>query len=163
MATLDELVRITVVSGLMAFGCFGCAGEEEFEFGADEMNGTVSGAWVGTLNIDGAEATELTLDLERRAPGMSPACGNRTMVHTNCIDMTSMSFDGHLTTDDGAYVQAPVTGEFMVVGLKLDNGDLRIRLPDGVVLSAFYDGTTFQEGDVQTREGTIGTVALRRP
>jgi hypothetical protein len=110
--------------------------EEKPSFGADEMKAVVVGTWTGTLTT-GGKTSDMTLVLEYAAPGSTPACSNRTLgVDPECIDVTTMGLKGTVTTSDGVYKDAPLTGTFSVMGMDVSGGYLDLTFKDGRRLSA---------------------------
>ncbi len=164
-ARLGTAAALSLAFLAAAPGC-GPSAEEEpaFQFGLAELEQTVAGDWAGTLRLTGKPDTTLALHLQHGAPGTQPACSNRTLAHTQCIDASTMRLDGTLTTADKAFTAAPVTGQFFVDGLVLSYGELTLTTESGLRLHVSYTTGAFATGDVNTADGAAaGTFTLKRP
>ena len=140
-----ESMRTVLAFSLSACLLMACgAEEEEFRFGAAEMQNAVTGEWTGTLTVGGQPTTH-SLHLERAEPSARPMCENRTFAHPQCIDMTTMGLVGTLTTADKAYTDAAVSGSFDVYGFELSGGDLLFDAAD------LHFATSFSAGQADRR------------
>jgi hypothetical protein len=159
---------LSLIGLLLLLGGTGCGGESTeteaagFEYGLSEMRATAEGTWTGAFEQTGHPATTMTLVLTYSAPQAQPACGNRTLGQPLCIDMSSIGIVGTLTTADGSYDKAPVTGSFNVEGTKLVGGDLFITLPDGLRMGATYQDKHFTDGTLSDDHGSAGTFTMAR-
>jgi hypothetical protein len=141
----------------------GPSSEEEPHFGPEEMKAAVVGKWTGTLALHTAQPASMALTLEYAAPGSSPACSNRTFgMAPTCIDVTTMGLKGSITTTDGKFDQAAVTGIFEVFGLELRGGQLQLVLPGDLTLSARQTPAGFEDCKLRDTTGEAGTCTLSR-
>ncbi|MBI2394654.1 MAG: hypothetical protein HYV09_34110 [Deltaproteobacteria bacterium] len=137
--------------------------EPEWQFGAAEAEAALAGAWNGTWSA-AASSGSIELKLSMASPGATPKCGSRTLssdLGVKCIDMTSIRLVGTLTTSDGTYKDAPVTGALEVDGTKLTSGFLSLRTAAGETVDANYVQPAFQSGRLQLKDGTA-TFSLTR-
>lgn len=170
LRSLGYRSALGLASLLVLVGGAGCGGESTnetegpaFEYGLSEMRATAEGTWTGAFERKGQPATTMTLVLAYSAPKAQPACDSRALGHPLCIDMSSIGIVGTLTTADGSYDKAPVTGSFNVMGTKLTNGDLFLALSDGLQMTATYDGDErFTNGTLSDGQGSAGTFTMTR-
>lgn len=167
------LARLAALASLVALalagsGCADSSGDDDddapgFQYGVDEMRTTVVGDWVGDFVPKSGATTTLTLRLEHSPPGTKPACGNRALgTGVQCIDSSTLSVKGTLSTADGVYRDVPVEGEFEVMGLTMSSGWLSLRLEGDTNLSADWVQGGFRDGSVQKGGAESATFTLRR-
>lgn len=128
------------------FGLFVCASlvgcgsepaEPEYAFGETDMQTAIVGNWTGTMTLTGQMPTPYTLSIVQ-VPTLQPACGNRTFNAPQCVETSSMSVEGTLTTTDKVFDGVKLQGNFMVIGLQLNYGDLNLS-GSGVTMSGGLD------------------------
>lgn len=137
--------------------------EPQWQFGAAEAEAALAGAWTGTWSAAGSSGS-IDLKLSMAAPGATPKCGSRTLsgdLGVKCIDMTSITLVGTLSTSDGTYKDTPVTGTLQVDGTRLTNGFLSLRTTAGETLDANYVQPAFESGRLQLK-GSTATFSLSR-
>lgn len=138
------------------------APEETFSFGEADVKSVVTGDFKGTLTLTGKPPTALTLHLDKApASTTKAACGNRTLVHEQCISVSTMMLVGTLSTDDKTYEGAAVTATFDVYGTELRSGSLRI-VAGSRTLNVSFDNGAFKSGTVQEGGNAAGELTLTR-
>jgi hypothetical protein len=131
-----NIVRNSVVVSLVGALLVGCGSEpaeSEYAFGETDMQNAIVGAWTGTMSLTGQMATPYTLSIVQ-VPALQPACGNRTFNAPQCVETSSMSVEGTLTTADKVFDGVKLQGNFMVIGLEMTYGDLSLS-GSGVTMS----------------------------
>ncbi|MBK9266629.1 MAG: hypothetical protein IPM54_43440 [Polyangiaceae bacterium] len=101
------------------------AAEPEYGFGEADMQNAIVGDWSGTLTLTGQMPTSFTLSIAR-VPSMQPACGSRTFSAPACVETSSMTLNATLTTADKTFDAVSLQGDFMVIGLEMNNGELSL-------------------------------------
>jgi hypothetical protein len=136
-------VSRSMLVGSLAFTCLGaaagCSGSDpsdDFYFSAADVERLAIGEWTGPWTAGTAPAATFTLAIHRPLqPGMHPTCARELgsdpergtpALHPLCISTSTMRLDAELTTSDGKLTDAPLRGEFMLVGQQLVDGDLML-------------------------------------
>ncbi len=125
-----------IVCSFFAGGLAGCGSDPadpEYGFGEADMQNAIVGNWSGMMSLTGQSPTAFTLAVTQ-VPAMQPACGNRTFSSPLCVETSSMKLDATLSTADKVFDAVKLSGEFMVIGLEINNGDLSLSGP-GVTIS----------------------------
>lgn len=104
-------------------GCSSDPADPEYGFGEAEMQNAIVGDWSGMMSLQGQMPTAFTLKIAR-TPAMQPSCGNRSFSSPLCIESTSMSVQGTLSTTDKVFDAAVLKGNFSVYGLEMNSGEL---------------------------------------
>ncbi|HRI63851.1 MAG TPA: hypothetical protein PK156_06425 [Polyangium sp.] len=104
-------------------GCGSEATEPEYGFDETDMQNAVVGNWSGDMSLTGQMSTTFTLSI-KQVPALQPACGSRTFNAPLCVETSSMSLEGTLTTADKVFDAAVMQGSFFVIGLEMNNGEL---------------------------------------
>jgi hypothetical protein len=124
-------------------GCSG-AGQDEFEFDAEDMKAAVEGTWA--FSPDGAATPQVTFSLQYGPSGTqasarawirpAAACTSRSFVAgaAACVVVSTMGLSGQ-TTGSGIYTGA-VTGQFSVYGTRYTGGSLSVKFSNGDHLEA---------------------------
>lgn len=130
------LIAIGIAS-LVLNPFFGCDGDEEFRFGADEMRSAIEGTWKLTVPASGGTpAHELVLSISQaaaptqqqsRRPGLvadAAACTQRSLVRSAgaCGDESEMPLEVTLLAGGLA------KGMFRVVGTRFTRGYLDLEI-----------------------------------
>lgn len=104
-------------------GCSSAPEDPEYGFGEADMQNAIVGDWSGMMSLQGQMPTSFTLKIAR-TPAMQPACGNRSFSSPLCIETSSMSVEGTLSTADKVFDAVKLQGNFMVIGLEMNGGEL---------------------------------------
>lgn len=141
----------------------GTEAETTFSFGDKDMAKVATGDFTGTMSMTGKPDTTFTLHLDQSKPASNPACGSRTFVHPLCVDLTTMGVGGILTSADGTFDKAAVTGSLEVIGTEMKQGTMHLTV-SGKSLSCTWDGAAFQTGQVMDASSgaALGTFTLKR-
>lgn len=122
------LIRRLTIASLTGAFLVGCGSDPEdpvYGFGEADMQGAIVGNWSGTMTLNGQMPSAYTLSLAQ-VPSLQPACGNRTFSAPLCIETSSMTLEGTLTTTDKTFDGVTVKGSFLVIGLELASGELSL-------------------------------------
>lgn len=123
--------------GALLVGCGSEPTEAEYTYGEADMQKAIVGDWTGTMSLTGQMATPYTLSIVQ-VPALQPACGNRTFNAPQCVETSSMSLEGTLTTVDKVFDGVKMQGNFMVIGLEMTYGDLNLS-GSGVTMSGGFE------------------------
>lgn len=132
---IGAIVCSFLVGGLAA--CSSEPSEPEYGFGEADMQNAIVGNWTGMMSLTGQAPTAFTLAVTQ-VPTMQPACGNRTFSSPLCIETSSMTVDATLSTTDKVFDAVKLSGNFMVIGLEINNGELSLSGP-GVNIAGGID------------------------
>lgn len=122
------LIRRLMIASLAGAFLVGCGADPEdpvYGFGESDMQGAIVGNWSGTMTLNGQMPSSYTLSLAQ-VPSLQPACGSRTFSAPLCVETSSMTLEGTLTTTDKTFDGAVVKGSFLVIGLELVSGELSL-------------------------------------
>ena len=128
---IGALVCVALVGGLAA--CSSVPSEPEYGFDEADMQNAIVGNWSGMMSLTGQAPTAFTLAVTQ-VPAMQPACGSRTFNSPLCVETSSMMLDATLSTTDKVFDAVKLSGEFFVIGLEINNGELSLSGP-GVSIS----------------------------
>ena len=159
---MSRLAPLALIALLAPTGCTATE-EEEWQYGAAEMEAAIAGQWEGTLEVAGGAPAFLSVSLERLPPSASPACGNRQLNSPQCMATSSMRFDGVVTTDDGRFNGALVQAELTVDGTELSWGYFNMSVGDGSTFGTELHYPELQPGTFAGSDGAQGTFELLRP
>jgi hypothetical protein len=131
--------RFTIGAVVCAFlsGCSSDPAEPNYGFGEADMQNAIVGNWSGMMSLTGQAPTAFTMSITQ-VPALQPACGSRTFNAPLCIESSSMMLDATLTTTDKVFDAAKLNGEFFVIGLEMNNGELSLS-GTGVSISGGID------------------------
>lgn len=138
--TYANLIRNSVLVSLVGALLVGCGSEpteRDYAFGEIDMQNAIVGDWKGTMTLTGQMATPYTLSIVQ-VPALQPACGNRTFNAPQCVETSSMSLEGTLTTADKVFDGVKMQGNFMVIGLDMTYGDVSLS-GSGVTMSGGFE------------------------
>ncbi len=144
--------------------CASSSSEPDWKFGAAEAESSLAGKWTGTFT-SGGKTGSIDLELALAAPTAAPKCGNRTLstdLAPKCMDTTSVRLVGKLTTSDGAFNAAAMTGGLEVFTTTLTSGWLELKTADGKSLTAQYSPSTFKDGRLALASGEAVFTLTRR-
>lgn len=116
---------IASLAGSLLVGCSSDPDEPVYGFGETDMQGAIVGNWSGTMTLNGQMPSTYTLSLTQ-VPSLQPACGSRTFSAPLCVETSSMTLEGTLTTADKTFDGLTVSGSFFVIGLELVSGELSL-------------------------------------
>lgn len=116
---------IVALACLFVAGCYAEPEDPEYGFGEADMQNAIVGDWSGMMSLQGQTPTAYTLSI-KRTPSMQPACGNRSFSSPLCIETSSMSVEGTLSTADKVFDAEKLQGSFMVIGLNMNSGELSL-------------------------------------
>jgi hypothetical protein len=141
----------------------GCSSSNEeqpdYQYGRSDVESALVGTWTGSFASGRAGTLELNLALA--APGAQTKCGNRTL-SMKCMDSSSASLTGTLTTSDGQLSALPATGELTIFGTTFTNGSLYLKTASGLTLSAQYEAGTLRNGTLSDTSSTATFTLARK-
>jgi hypothetical protein len=135
---------------IAALGC-SSSSDEDYKFGAAEMEQVVVGTWSGTwgsetpdagtsdagaddagadgANEGGTGLVPFTLRVDRVArTGSSPLCDPRPLsVHPLCVSTSEMPLRATLDVSDGSFTGVELTGMLRVPGAELNEADMSLN------------------------------------
>lgn len=147
---------LPLVVVLMA--CSSSDEEPAYQFDRADVESALVGKWTGTFASGRAGTLEVNLALA--TPTAQTKCGNRTL-SLKCMDTTTASLSGTLTTSDGQLTAAPVTGDLTIFGTTFNSGTLQLKTTSGLTLSAQYAPGTLRQGTLSDTAST-STFTLTR-
>lgn len=155
---LRSLILVSVLTACASSS----SSDPDWKFGAAEAESSLAGKWAGTFTA-GAKTGSIDLDLALAAPTATPKCGSRTLgLAPKCIDVTTVRLVGTLTTSDGAFNAAAVSGALEVFSTTLSSGQLELKTADGKTLTAQYQPSTFKDGRLALASGEATFTLARR-
>ena len=155
-------VPLLAVALIGSAGCGASDEDPDYKFNAQQMEQAVAGDWQGDITFTGKAAATFQLHLEHVAPSTTPACGSRTLTQVQCIDATTMGLKGTLSTSEGTYDAAQLTGSFLIEGTDMRYGVLYLTLPGSSTLQANYDNGAFKDCQIWTNGQQSATFTMTR-
>jgi len=162
---LRSVLLFALSCSLAACGSSASSTEPDWQFSASDVDSALTGSWTGTWSA-GGKTGSMELQLAR-VPAPTTKCGSRTLstdLSPKCIDSTSVTLTGTLTTSEGSFTASKLTGTMMVMGTSFTYGEMNLRTADGKTLFANYQAAGFKDGRVMlsTGEATFTLSRLTR-
>lgn len=134
----DRLSRLGILTYVFT-NLFACTYEQaEWTFGKGDMEEAVYGTWHGDYTVAGGAPMPLTLDIRPPDPSLAQRCGTRTFAEDastpglspSCVVQSSLTLAATLSVEETSFSGTELSGEFLVVGNQLSQGELKLEADD---------------------------------